>query len=494
MIWFRRFIWCVAVFGWLIAILAALIMDQSPGLITAMVIGAILTWIGVFVVIAWWLGILRQAKRHLQFHPRDAELLEHRVSHRAKIDVLRALQDVCEKTDGSQFGFQAAYVNMQQRVLANPEPEKLEWQSYQTDVDDWSDVAANACFFLTFDSIRFIAAVIDDTAHRYHHQFGEETEENSPDGRIKLSILAATREECRDARDALLAHADECSVYRGRQLIVRPGERRTEPVRVEFTNVRTVDRDSIVLPDQVFDVIDRAAIRQMDVGNVLKNAGHRTRTALLMHGPPGTGKTLLTRHVMGLRDDITTIMLHGFRRGLVREAFRLARYCQPSIVVIEDVDLIAVRRRRNARGTTALHELMDELDGLAPESRTVVIMTTNRPDVLEPALASRPGRVSQAIEVPLPDAESRRRILELFTSRLDVSRADFAKWVDRTDGASPAFLEELIRRSILFATESENDGVGEKINLTDDNLEAAINEILTSGGSLTQKLLGYATP
>jgi ATP-dependent 26S proteasome regulatory subunit len=165
-------------------------------------------------------------------------------------------------------------------------------------------------------------------------------------------------------------------------------------------------------------------------------------------------------------------------------------------VVIEDVDLIAVRRQRNARGTTALHELLDELDGLAPESRTVVIMTTNRPDVLEPALASRPGRISQAVEVPLPDADCRRSILELFTSRIDTSAVDLSQWVERTQGASPAFLDELVRRAVLFASEDDQGHrpVGERspaVAITDDHLSSAIHEILSSGGSLTRRLLGY---
>ncbi|MEZ6124776.1 MAG: AAA family ATPase [Planctomycetaceae bacterium] len=154
------------------------------------------------------------------------------------------------------------------------------------------------------------------------------------------------------------------------------------------------------------------------------------------------------------------------------------------------MDLIAVRRQKNRRGTSLLHELLDELDGMPPESQTVVIMTTNRPDVLEPALASRPGRVSQAIQIGLPNAECRRRILELFTARLNVADIRMDHWVERTNGASPAFLEELIRRSILFSRERAPDA--NPVPLSDGDLNSAIQEIVTSGGILTQKLLGYA--
>ncbi len=495
MIWIRRAIWFVAIAGWIVVILAGLVTDQSAGKVTACVIGAILTWIAVFMMIGWYFGIRRRVKRHLRMHPRNADQLEHHITAGARVDMLRALQRLYEETRGQQIGFQTAYANLQDRVLANPEPVNLEWESYQTGADEWADVASNACYFLTFNDVPFIATVINDTPYRYQYNYGEAVEDVSADARIKLAILTPDRESCRDVRDYLISCSRQFSVYRGRQLLCRPGDSGKDPVRVDFTEVATVDRSAIILPQRIFDVIDRAAIRQMDLGDVLQQAGHRTRTALLLHGPPGTGKTLLTRYITGLRSDTTTIMLHGFRRGLVREAFRLARYCQPSFVVIEDVDLIAIRRQKNSRGTSALHELLDELDGLAPESRTVIVMTSNRPDVLEPALASRPGRVSQAIEVNLPDAANRLRILELFTAKTNADDVDFDSWVQCTDGASPAFLEELVRRAILFAAEAQTQEPGSnpsKIKLTNEHLSSAINEILSSGGVLTQKLLGYA--
>src|SRR6185295_14153679 len=98
-------------------------------------------------------------------------------------------------------------------------------------------------------------------------------------------------------------------------------------------------------------------------------------------------------------------------------------------------------------------ELMNEMDGLAPTAEAIVLMTTNRPEVLEPALAARPGRVSQAIEFPLPTADLRLRLLTIFCGSADVSRVNLHHWVERTSAASPAFLEELVKRAILFAAQ-----------------------------------------
>jgi ATP-dependent 26S proteasome regulatory subunit len=90
---------------------------------------------------------------------------------------------------------------------------------------------------------------------------------------------------------------------------------------------------------------------------------------------------------------------------LLEHYFKLARFLQPSIIVVEDVDLIA-RERTQLRGSgqeMLLNKLLNEMDGLREDAEIIFILTTNRPDQLEPALASRPGRSDQAIEFPLPD-------------------------------------------------------------------------------------------
>ncbi len=92
---------------------------------------------------------------------------------------------------------------------------------------------------------------------------------------------------------------------------------------------------------------------------------------------------------------------------MIEQSCALARILQPSIVVLEDVDLVAEERTRPGAACTAplLFELLNQMDGLADDADVLFLLTTNRPDILEPALAARPGRVDQAIEIPLPDAE-----------------------------------------------------------------------------------------
>ena len=157
------------------------------------------------------------------------------------------------------------------------------------------------------------------------------------------------------------------------------------------------------------------------------------------------------------------------------------------MVVIEDVDLIA--EDRNAPGgcnTALLLELMNEMDGLADDVDVLFVLTTNRPDILEPALASRPGRVDQAYEVPLPDADCRRRLFDLYCQGLTIKVDDMEVFVKRTAGASAAFISELMRKAALFAAADS----GEDIVVESRHLDEAMHEMVVAGGPLTKSLLG----
>src|SRR6185503_6425097 len=99
----------------------------------------------------------------------------------------------------------------------------------------------------------------------------------------------------------------------------------------------------------------------------------------------------------------------------------LARLLQPALVVIEDVDLIA-RSREMIRGCEEplLNALLNEMDGLKEDADIIFVLTTNRPEQLEAALAGRPGRIDQAIEVPVPDKPGREKLVRLYGAGLDL--------------------------------------------------------------------------
>ena len=127
------------------------------------------------------------------------------------------------------------------------------------------------------------------------------------------------------------------------------------------------------------------------------------------------------------------------------------------------------------------------MDGLREDAEVIFILTTNRPDQLEPALASRPGRIDQAIEFPLPDETGRSKLARLYVCDMKLNDAVAEAIVSRTKGASAAFIKELMRRSAQFALQE-----GKDTTLTLKSVDAALEEMVFIGGSLNLKILGAA--
>ena len=115
---------------------------------------------------------------------------------------------------------------------------------------------------------------------------------------------------------------------------------------------------------------------------------------------------------------------------------------------MEDVDLIAEEREAGPIGThPLLFQLLNEMEGLGPDMDVTFLLTTNRADLLEPALAQRPGRVDHAVLLPLPDADARRQLSRLYQGNLELALADPDVVIARTEGVTAPFIKELLRRA-----------------------------------------------
>jgi ATP-dependent 26S proteasome regulatory subunit len=160
---------------------------------------------------------------------------------------------------------------------------------------------------------------------------------------------------------------------------------------------------------------------------------------------------------------------------------------QPSIVILEDVDLVAEERtHREGCAAPLLFELLNQMDGLAEDADVLFLLTTNRADILEPALAARPGRVDLAIEIPLPDAGCRERLIKLYGEGLQLGPIDLESLVSKTEGASGAFIREMMRKATLFAADEGSDVVQAR------HLDEAVHELVVQGGAMTRSILGFA--
>jgi hypothetical protein len=253
--------------------------------------------------------------------------------------------------------------------------------------------------------------------------------------------------------------------------------------------LHTVRRDEVILPEKTVRLLDRNIgdfVRQREK---LRKLGLPIKKGLLFYGPPGTGKTHTVHYLAGQLPDHTTLLVTAEQVANLDHYFHLARFLQPAMIVIEDVDLIA-RDRGDMYGPcdeSLLNKLLNEMDGLREDAAILFILTTNRPQNLEAALASRPGRIDQAIEFPLPDENGRRLLVGLYACGLPLDEDVVETIVRKTDKASPAFIKELMRRAAQFYIQNGCEGA---LQVADVN--AALEEMLFTGGSLNAKLLGAA--
>jgi hypothetical protein len=256
---------------------------------------------------------------------------------------------------------------------------------------------------------------------------------------------------------------------------------------VKVHRLAKVAREDVILPGRTLALLDRNVTGFMQAREQLTALQFQAKKGLLFYGPPGTGKTYTIHYLASQLPNHTTLLVTAEQVQLLDEYFRLARFLQPSLMVIEDVDLIGRERTHmyGMGGEMLLNQLLNEMDGLREDAEVLFILTTNRPDQIEPALASRPGRIDQAIEFPLPDEEGRAKLTRLYARGLELSDEIRGLIVSRTKGVSAAFIKELMRRCAQFQIESAAGKV-----LRQEAVDAALEEMLFAGGSLNRRLLG----
>mmetsp|Transcript_34495 Transcript_34495/g.39311 ORF Transcript_34495/g.39311 Transcript_34495/m.39311 type:complete len:435 (-) Transcript_34495:184-1488(-) len=209
--------------------------------------------------------------------------------------------------------------------------------------------------------------------------------------------------------------------------------------------------------------------------------GIKAPKGVLLYGPPGTGKTLLAR---ALASNIAATFLKvvasaivdkyiGESARIIREMFGFARDHEPCVIFMDEID--AIGGSRFSEGTSAdreiqrtLMELLNQMDGFEEQGQVKMVMATNRPDILDPALL-RPGRLDRKIEIPEPNETQRLEILKIhassITKRGDI---DFESVVKLADGLNGADMRNICTEAGLFAIRADRDYV-----LEEDFMKAA---------------------
>jgi len=220
---------------------------------------------------------------------------------------------------------------------------------------------------------------------------------------------------------------------------------------MEVDEKPTEDFNDIGGLNEQIEELKEAIILPMQHADMFKAIGIQPPKGVLLHGPPGTGKTLMARACankcgstfLKLAGPQLVQMFIGDGAKIVRDAFQLAKEKAPTIIFIDELDAVGTKRFDSEKSgdrevQRTMLELLNQLDGFSSDTRIKVIAATNRPDILDPALL-RSGRIDRKIECPVPNEQSRARILRIHAERMkcspDVNYQELARSTEDFNGA-----------------------------------------------------------
>ena len=236
---------------------------------------------------------------------------------------------------------------------------------------------------------------------------------------------------------------------------------------------------------------DEAKEEMQDIIKFLKNPkkfqtlGAKLPKGILLYGAPGTGKTLLAKAVAGeakvaffsASASEFVEMFVGVGAARVRDLFNNAKNNAPAIIFIDELDAVGRRRFAGIGGghderEQTLNQLLIELDGFESKQGIILMGSTNRPDVLDPAL-TRPGRFDRHINVPAPDMQGRKEILEVHAKTVKMGKeVDLGVIAKSTPGFVGADLANVINEAAILAARADKPAVD-----TDD-IEEAVERVM----------------
>lgn len=213
--------------------------------------------------------------------------------------------------------------------------------------------------------------------------------------------------------------------------------------------------------------------------------GAQIPKGVLLMGPPGTGKTLLVRAVAGeagvpffsINGSEFIQMFVGVGASRVRDLFRTAKENSPCLIFIDEIDAVGRIRGAGFGGghderEQTLNQILSEMDGFQQTEAVIVVASTNRPDVLDPALL-RPGRFDRHVAVDRPTRSGREGILKVHVRNVPLDAdVDLKSIANSTIGFSGAELKNLVNEAALHAARFNRNTV------TMDDFDAARDKVL----------------
>jgi hypothetical protein len=298
-----------------------------------------------------------------------------------------------------------------------------------------------------------------------------------------LEVLASSPDTATEFLAEFRLRMENNSVLKGQVISLVMSEYGPSTAGVTFHHRPSLPASDVILPEGLLQKVAHHTVGIATHRASLRDHGQHLKRGILLYGRPGTGKTHTVRHLLSQSEGSTAILLSGGSLARIAEAARMARALQPSMVVMEDCDLIAEDRSFGHGPQPLLFEVLDAMDGLDNDADVAFVLTTNRPDMLERALAQRPGRVDLAVEIPLPAHAERVRLLELYGRLVAFSPEALDAAAEQTEGTTASFARELVRRAVVAAALEDEP-------VADSHLSAAVDDLMADAETLTRSLLG----
>ncbi len=237
----------------------------------------------------------------------------------------------------------------------------------------------------------------------------------------------------------------------------------------------------------VKEQLKEAIIWPLTDPKLFKEAGIKPPKGILLYGPPGCGKTLIAKAIaneananfISVKGPELISKWVGESEKHIRDVFKRARQLAPSVIFFDEFDSISKVRGMSLTDSTerVVNQLLTELDGIESLDNVMVIAATNRPELIDSGLL-RAGRIDTKVEIPLPDAESRKEIFTIHTRKMPLSRDfDLEKLTALTENMSGADIAAICREAGMSAVRDVKEGRMKKPQVSMGHFERAVEKV-----------------
>ncbi|KAH0790219.1 AAA family ATPase [Histomonas meleagridis] len=310
------------------------------------------------------------------------------------------------------------------------------------------------------------------------------------DGFVPADIISLVKEAGVTAVKRLIHNEEEVQSITMEDLV--SSIPRVQPTlrREGFATLPPVSFDEIGGLDQVKQILRSSIIDAINNPDVFAQYGHRPSSGVVLYGPPGCGKTLLARALSLEANRAAFISVKGPEllnkylgesESAIRGVFQRARDSAPCIIFFDEFDAICPRRSEDSNNQAAsrvVNQLLTEMDGVEDRGRVFVIGATNRLELIDEAML-RPGRLDKKIQIPMPDMEARKDILDKIIKKIPLCESiNTEEIAAKCEGFSGADLESLKSEAIEIAIRNSKEH--EWIPVNQSHFDEAVGVIIES--------------